>query len=87
MSDFHASLVPQAANEMETYLRKTEKNSDMFFMLRFHSISNKQNLKKKMLTYPKIGSTISNKSKIKLFAVILNYRQDGSPSFRTQNAA
>ena len=40
-----------------------------------------------MLTYPKIGSTILNKSKIKLFAVILNYRQDGSPSFRTQNAA
>ena len=82
MSDFHASLVPQAANEMETYLRKTEKNSDMF-----HPISNKQNQKKKILTYPKIGSTISNKSKIKLFAVILNYRQDGSPSFRTQNAA
>ena len=62
MSDFHTSLVRQAANEMETY-------------------------KKKMLTYPKIGSTISNKSKIKLFAVILNYRQDVSPSFRTQNAA
>ena len=40
-----------------------------------------------MLTYPKIGSTISNKIKIKLFAVILNYRQYGSPSFRTQNAA
>ena len=56
-------------------------------MLRFHPISNKQNLKKKMLTYPKIGSTILNKSKIKLFAVILNYRQDGSPSFRTQDAA
>ena len=40
-----------------------------------------------MITDPKIGSTISNKSKINLCAVILNYRQDGSPSFRTQNAA
>ena len=51
--DFHASLVPQAANEREAYLRKIKKNSDMFFMLGFHSISNKQKRKKKYSPIPK----------------------------------
>ena len=49
----NASLVPQAANEMEAYLRKIKKNSNMFFMLGFHSISNKQKPAQKCSPVPK----------------------------------
>ena len=53
MFDFQASLIPQAANEMEAYLRKIKKNSDVFFMLGFHSISNKEKWKQKWSQIPK----------------------------------
>ena len=38
---------------MEAYLRKIKKNSDVFFMLGFHSISNKQKRKQKCSQIPK----------------------------------
>ena len=52
MFDFQASLIPQN-DIMEAYLRKIKKNSDVFFMLGFHSISNKQKRKQKCSQIPK----------------------------------
>ena len=52
MFDFQASLIPQN-DIMEAYLRKIKKNSDVFFMLGFHSISNKQKQKQKCSQIPK----------------------------------